>query len=192
MDLRAAQREVSRVYTGGSIGMAVSGIVWLVSAALGEWVSERSAMTTLVAVGFFLYPINLLVMRLLGRRDSLSKENPLNQLAMQAAFIIPLCLPVILGSTLYKTSWFYPAFMVVVGAHYLPFMTLYGIWQYAIAAALLIFAGVGIGMYLPESFTLGGWVGGLILLLFPVVLWRVAASLLGETGLAESTGVVRD
>ena len=30
------------------------------------------------------------------------------------------------AAALYETNWFYPAFMVIIGAHYLPFSHLYG------------------------------------------------------------------
>jgi hypothetical protein len=90
---------------------------------------------------------------------------------MQVAFIIPLNLPVILAATLYQTNWFYPAFMIVVGTHYLPFMTLYGMRIYAVLAALLIGGGVAIAMTsLSASFTLGAWLTGAVLLIFAAII----------------------
>ncbi len=37
------------------------------------------------------------------------------------AFTLPLSLPVVGAAALYRLEWFYPAFMVVLGAHYLAF-----------------------------------------------------------------------
>jgi hypothetical protein len=45
---------------------------------------------------------------------------------MQAAFVLPLSMPLLLPVGLYRLHWFFPALMVLVGAHYLPFATLYG------------------------------------------------------------------
>jgi hypothetical protein len=73
-------------------------------------------------------------------------------------------------------NWFYPAFMVVVGAHYLPFVFLYGMWQYAALSAALISGGVVIAMILPEMFTPGGWITGIVLVLFAIIIWRLARS----------------
>lgn len=56
--------------------------------------------------------------------------NPLGPLGMQVAFIIPCSYPVIGAAVLHNVNWFYPAFMVIVGAHYLPFVFLYGMWHY--------------------------------------------------------------
>lgn len=56
--------------------------------------------------------------------------------------------------------------MVLVGAHYLPFATLYGMRSFLLLAALLIGSGLVIALCVPGNFSLGGWVGGAILLAF--------------------------
>ncbi len=52
-----------------------------------------------------------------------------NALGMQAAFTLPLSLPVVLAIAAVRPRWFYPAFMILLGAHYLPFVFMYGMWQ---------------------------------------------------------------
>jgi hypothetical protein len=42
--------------------------------------------------------------------------------------------------------------------NYLPFLFLYGMWQFWILGGLLVAGGVVIGLYIPASFILGGWV----------------------------------
>ena len=71
-------------------------------------------------------------------------------LAMQVAFTIPLNLPVVAAAALYRLNWFYPACMIVVGTHYLPFIFLYGMWQFGVLAAVLIGGGVTIGLMFAE------------------------------------------
>jgi hypothetical protein len=171
MEIQAAQREVRTVYLGGAVGQAVSGSIWLLSAIMGTWGSQRSAIFVLVVVAAFIFPLTQLVLRLMGRTGSLRKENPFTQLAMQTAFIIPLSLPVIAGAALYNINWFYPAFMIIVGVHYMPFMTLYGMWEFAVLAAALIFGGVAIAMLVPTSFVIGGWFTAVVLILFAVYAW---------------------
>lgn len=63
--------------------------------------------------------------------------------------------------------------MVIVGAHYLPFVFLYGMREYAVLATVLIAGGVTIGYILPDTFITGGWVGGASLLLFAIIVWRL-------------------
>jgi len=174
MEIKAAQQEVRSVFLGGSVGQVISGVIWLVSAALATWVDSRYAILALALGGTFIFPLLQLVLKLSGRRASLSRENPFNQLAMQVAFIVPLNLPVIAAATAYHLNWFYPAFMIVVGSHYLPFMTLYGMWQYGVLGAALIGGGVAIGMLLPRSFLAGGWFTGAVLVLFGLAAARMA------------------
>jgi len=167
MLIQEAQKEMRTVFLHGSVGQMVSGLIWLVSAALSTFVSARTGITMLVLVGIFIFPLTLLTLRLMGRKATVRRENPFNFLAMQTAFIVPLCLPVVGGAALYNLDWFYPAFMIVLGAHYLPFMTLYGMWQFGPLGAVLIFAGAALALWLPGlGFAAGGWFTGAVLLLF--------------------------
>jgi hypothetical protein len=98
----------------------------------------------------------------------------MNGLAMQVAFVLPLSLPLVFAATAYRREWFYPAFMIVLGAHYLPFIFLYGMWQFGVLAALLIGSGLIIGLYLPASLSLGGWLTAAVLLVFAFIGRRAA------------------
>ena len=100
----------------------------------------------------------------------------MNALATQVAFTLPLNLPLILAATVHNRYWFYPAFMVALGSHYLPFMFLYGMWQFGALAAVLLGAGVVIGMYPPTVFSLGGWFTAATLLVFALIARSVVLS----------------
>jgi hypothetical protein len=110
-----------------------------------------------------------LLLHVMARPSSLPKGHPMNALAMQVAFVLPLSLPLVFVATAYRQNWFYPAFMIALGSHYLPFIFLYGMWQFGALAALLIGSGLLIGMYLPSIFSLGGWWTALMLLVFAFV-----------------------
>ena len=92
----------------------------------------------------------------------------MNQLATQAAFVAPLLLPLVGAASLYHTNWFYPSFMIVIGVHYLPFIFLYGMWEFSLLTITLLGGGVAIGLLFPDSFTMGGWFTGITLLLFAI------------------------
>src|SRR6185369_12872848 len=98
MTIREAQEEMRRVYVDGAIGPFVSGAIWLASAALASAGSRTPAVLALVLGGVFIFPIGLLVPRVLGRPTAVRKENPLSFLAMQVAFTIPLAIPLILAA----------------------------------------------------------------------------------------------
>ncbi|HKJ02879.1 MAG TPA: hypothetical protein VJ997_10505, partial [Longimicrobiales bacterium] len=121
MQIADAQREVRTTFMGGFMGQLVSGVLWLASAALATWGTRRQAILLLVVGGIVIFPLTQLGLKALGRTASLTRENPFAWLAMQVAFTVPLSLPLVGAASLYRIHWFYPAFMLVVGAHYLPF-----------------------------------------------------------------------
>lgn len=169
MQIADGQYDVRTVFAGGFAGQLVSGSVWLASAAAGTWGSVHAAILILVFGGMLIFPLTQLLLRALGRTASLPKGHPMNALAMQVAFALPLTFPLIYGVTVHHLYWFYPAFMVAVGAHYLPFVFLYGMPQFGVLSGILTTAGVLIGMYAHEPFALGGWMTGVVLVLFAFV-----------------------
>ena len=113
-----------------------------------------------------IFPLTQLDVRLMGRPGKVSPENKLWELGPQIAFTVPLNFLLIGTVTLYRETWFFPAAMIVAGSHYLPFITLYGIKMFGILAALLVIAGAGLALYGPAVFSLGGWLGGVLLIAF--------------------------
>jgi hypothetical protein len=175
MQISDAQRDVRTTFLGGFAGQLVSGLIWLASAALATWHSPKAGILVLVFGGMLIFPATQLLLRLMGRPASLPKGHPMNALGRQIAFLVPIGLPLIGAAALHRLNWFYPAFLIVVGGHYLPFMFLYGMPQFGVLAALLIGAGVAMGFWLPSSFALGGWVGAALLLTFAFVGRSIAA-----------------
>lgn len=166
MQIADAQREMRQIYLGGWPGQLVSGMIWLFSATVAVWRSPQAGITVLVVGGVFIFWLTQLLLRALGRQASLPPHNPLDQLAFQIAMTLPLNLPLIAAATLYRLEWFYPAFMIALGAHYLPFVFLYGMWQFGVLAALLVGGGLGLALWGPLIFSLGGWLTAGLLLLF--------------------------
>lgn len=153
-------------FIGGFAGQLVSGVIWFASAATMTWHSFRSGVAVLVFGGFFIFPLTQLLLRSMGHAYSLPKGHPMNALGIQVAFTVPLAIPVVLAAALYRHAWFYPACMIVVGAHYLPFIFMYGMRLFGALAVLMIGSGLLIGLYLPVTLTLGGWLTAALLLVF--------------------------
>jgi uncharacterized protein DUF7010 len=124
------------------------------------------AIATLVVGGMFIFPVTELLLRAAGARAGLSPENALRNLGLQVAFVLPLSMPLLLPVARYRLTWFYPALMILVGAHYLPFVSLYGMRMFAALGAVLVGLGVLIAMYWSGSFSVAAWLTGAILLVF--------------------------
>ena len=176
MHISEAQRDVRTVFVGGFAGQLVSGAIWLASAAAGTWSSTRIAILILVFGGMMIFPLTQVVLKAMGKTGTLPRGHPMNGLAMQAAFVLPSTFPLIYAAAAHHLYWFYPAFLIALGAHYLPFIFLYGMPQFGDLSGLLTTAGVLIGVYAHEPFALGGWVGGGILVAFAFVGRNVAVA----------------
>jgi hypothetical protein len=161
-----AQAEVRQVYRGGFMGQLVSGLLWLASAVAGTVGTPRTAMVVLIVGGFLIFPLTTLGLRLMGGPWKLSRENPLNELGMQVAFVLPLCLPLVLAIASHHEEWFYPAFMVALGAHYLPFVFLYGMRMFYVLGFGLVGLGVAVAHQSHWSFAMPAWITGAVLLGF--------------------------
>ena len=166
MDIGEAQLEMRTRFVGGFYGQIVSGVLWVISASLATWTSPRAAITTLVVGGCFIFPVTELLIRVVGAKGPLSAANTLRHLGMQVAFVLPLSMPLLLPVGLYRLNWFYPAMMVLLGAHYLPFVFLYGMRMFAALAAVVVGGGLVAAMYWSSSFSVGAWYTGITLLLF--------------------------
>jgi hypothetical protein len=164
-----AQRQVRTIYIGGFVGQLVSGAIWLFSAAFTTWMSQRAGILVLVFGGMLIFPLTQMILRIRGRSASLPPDNPLRELAVEIAFLVPLLLPLVGAATLRNAAWFYPAMMMVVGAHYLPFSFLYGMRQFIALAGLLLVPGLLIGLYAPSMGTWSGWFAGIVLVVFAFV-----------------------
>jgi len=160
------QLEMRQAFLGGFAGQLVSGIIWIISSALSVLFLPTYGMLFLFFASMAIFPLTQLTLRIVGRSGKVSKENGLWTLGSQIAFIVPINFILVGAIIIYEPIWFYPAAMIVIGAHYIPFITLYGMKMFGLLSGLLIVIGTGIGLYGPNIFSLGGWITGLVLIVF--------------------------
>ncbi len=172
MEIADAQRDVRIVYAGGFHGQLVAGALWFLAAGTSMAVSHVTGIVVLLAGGALIFPITTLLLTASGGPASLPKGHPMVPLAMQIAFTVPLGLLVAVAAAGYREEWFFPASMVIVGAHYLPFSFLYGTSLFAVLGGLMTLGGVALALWLPNTFTTGGWVTGALLFAFAFLLRR--------------------
>jgi hypothetical protein len=156
-------------FMGGFAGQLISGLIWLAAAALASWFSPVAGMATLFFGSMGIFPLTQLLIRLIGRPGKVSPQNGLWSLGSQVAFTVPLNFLLVGAATLYRENWFFPAAMVAVGTHYLPFITLYGLKIFGILAGLLVIIGASLALYGPQIFSLGGWITAFLLIMFAFI-----------------------
>ena len=169
-----AQRDVRTTFLGGCVGQWVSGSIWLVSSALTAWVSLTAGMLALIVGGLFIFPITQSLLRAMGRRASLAPGNPMSALAIQSAIIIPVLFPRVAAAVLRRREWFYPAMALVVGAHYFPFVFLYGMRMFLVLGGIMCVAAAFVGISAPAYGHTIGWFTGAWLIAFAFIGRRLA------------------
>jgi hypothetical protein len=89
---------------------------------------------------------------------------------------VPIGLVVVVALLSGHGELFFPASMVIVGAHYLPFVFLYGMRLFAYLAAALVVPGVLLLLWVPAPAPLGGWLTAAVLAVFAFLLRASADS----------------
>lgn len=189
MDVEAAQRDVRRVYRGGFSGPLVSALIWAAASAVYQWGSAAAAMAVLFIGGMLIFPLSSLVLMAMKGPAFLPKGHPSIALAMQSAFTVPLGLLVAIALGTLAPSLFLPASLIIVGAHYLTFISLYGMRLYGVLAGVLVAVGAAAIFVVPELRGASGWIGAAVLLVSAIPLF---VSHRVETQRADSLDVAGD
>jgi len=143
-NLQDAQQDMREGYAYGSIGVIVSGLVWLLSCLAMYYYSSQQAIWTLIIGGMFIYPLGTLIEKLMGLKGSHNKDNPLGKLAMEGTIWMIMCIPLAYGLSLIKTEWFFQGMMMIIAGRYLTFASIYGLRLYWGLGALLGLSAYGL------------------------------------------------
>jgi len=151
MQIAAAQQEMSAAHVRGAPGVLVSGLVWLIAAWLWQRHGVVNGFYGLFVGGIAIFPVSVLLSRVLFRAPRASKGNPLERLAIESTVVL-------LAGTL--LAWrllgvapelAFPAMAVTIGARYFLFRTLYGNPIYWVLGGALVTVG---GLVALERITL--------------------------------------
>lgn len=172
MTIAEAQADVRRIYRGGYSGTLVSAIVWAAANIIYFLVSPGAAMATLFFGGMLIFPLSVAILKVTTQAGVLPKGHPSIALAMQSAFTVPLGLLVAIALGAYAPELFFPASLIIVGAHYLVFVSLYGIRVFAVIAGALVLLGTLAIFTVPQLGPFSGWIGAVVFAFFVPILRR--------------------
>lgn len=159
------QAEMRHAFYDGAPGILVSGLVWIATTIVCHWLGMSSAVWTLLIGGALIYPLSLVLTKLIGRPAKTGKSNSLNQLGMASTIWLILCCAMSYGLFLLKPALFFPAMLATVGSRYLVFASMYGRPIFWVMGSCLIISGsVALFAVLPPILAAG--LGGLTELLF--------------------------
>ncbi|EPR77501.1 hypothetical protein ADILRU_0200 [Leifsonia rubra CMS 76R] len=133
-------------------------------------VSPGAAMATLFFGGMLIFPLSAVILKLMTGEGALPKGHPSTALAMQSAFTVPLGLLVAIALGAYAPELFFPASLIIVGAHYLTFISLYGMKSFGVIAGALVLLGTIAIFFMPSLGPVSGWIGAGIFAVFVPIL----------------------
>jgi len=162
-------KEFRQTYLGAAPHSIAVGSIWIISGLLSHFLS-----TDMVILIFFFatavnFPIGEFIRKLMKAPNRMSKENNLAKLFPLLSFTIPLSIPLIFMACQYNLNWFFPAFAILVGAHYLPFVWAYQMPTFAVLGLLIVFSGSAIGYFYSTSFDLAAYSTGGLIILFGII-----------------------
>ncbi len=139
-------------------------------------------MAVLFFGGMLIFPLSALILKVSTGVGALPKGHPYAALATQSALTVPLGLLVAVAVGSYAPALFFPASLIIVGAHYLVFMSLYGMKAYAVIAGALVLLGTVAIFFVPALGPYSGWIGAGVFAVFVPILYRPStASAVSQT-----------
>jgi hypothetical protein len=171
--LQSAQADMRRAYLSGAPGVLISGLVWLASGGVAAMVSEKASVMTLLFGGAAIFPMSIVITKLLGRSGKHMASNPLGSLAAEGTIWLLAGCAVAYGMHLVRMEWFFPSMLLAIGGRYLTFQTLYGLRAYWACGGLLCVAALALALSMSPPIA-GALTGAAIELVFAAVLFRLA------------------
>ena len=177
MDFTESQKDMNISYVCGATGVFVSGMVWTIAGIIGITSSNLASMSALFVGGMFIFPISVVLSKLMSASGKHSSENSLRHLALET-------LPVLFGGLLiafyvaqFEVELFFPIMLLTVGARYFAFQTLYGLKEYWLLGALLMIAGIVCAIS-GAPFIVGAFTGGILEVVFALALVKKGKAIL--------------
>lgn len=141
MDMADAQSEMRQAYLSGSTGIISSGLVWLAAGTTGIFLTTNISMLVLFFGGTLIYPLSLFLAKRLGASAKHAKINPLGKLALETLAILFVGLFLAFTVAKFQSALFFPFMLLIIGARYLLFQSLYGLKVYWVLGGMLLLAG---------------------------------------------------
>ncbi|SFN23132.1 hypothetical protein SAMN05421594_1675 [Chryseobacterium oleae] len=171
-NLKEAQQDMKYSYGYGSIGVFVSGVIWLLSSLSVHFYTPQKAIWVLIIGGVFIFPLSTLIGKLTGIKGDHHKGNPLGKLAMEGTIWMIMCIPLAYGLSLHKTEWFFQGMLMIIGGRYLTFASIYGTKMYWILGGILGLAAFSLFKIEAGAF-LSALSGGCVEIIFGIIMYSI-------------------
>lgn len=161
--------EMRLTYFGAVPHTLVTAVIWLLAGLTGDLHSPIMGILVLIVGGMFIFPAGELIRKLMRINSPIREENRLPQLFMLLAFSVPLSYPLIYLIVKQDINLFFPSFMIVIGAHYLPFVFGYGMKSFGVLSLVMVGLGTYFSLSKTMMFSTSAYVTSFLLLAFAVL-----------------------
>lgn len=166
MQITAAQHDMASAHLRGAPGVLVSGLVWLVAGAVWDRYGVSTGFIALLVGGVLIFPLSLLIARLILKAPKGLAGNPLERLALESTFMLFAGMFLAYCFLRVAPELAFPAMAVSIGVRYFVFRTVYGNPIYWVLGGVLAALG-GVVAAKAVSFPINlAWVVGTTELLF--------------------------
>ena len=162
-------KEIRRTYLGAAPHTLCVGLLWIFSGVISTFASKEFTILFFFFACAVNFPFGELLRKAIKTPNVLSKENNLPKLFTYLSLTIPLSMPIVYMACKFNINWFFPAFAVLVGAHYLPFIWAYKMPTFGILAGVIISIGILCALKFSESFPMAAYMTGSTMILFAVI-----------------------
>ena len=146
MTIEEAQEDFRRAYVGGGPGVLVSGLVWLVAAAIAYNQGIERGFAALFIGGMAIHPVSTFACRKLFNREKEAASNPLGGAALESTVAM---IGGLVAAWLFiplRADYVFPVAAIAAGTRYAIFRTLYGDRLFWLLGGLM--TGVGLVAFL--------------------------------------------
>ena len=169
MNFKDSQKDMRVAYLGGGTGVIVSSIVWLISGIVAIYFTEEISIMTFFLGGIIIYPLGIASVKFFKRTGKHLENNALAFLAFESTAILFIGLFIAYSIFQVEKHWFFPVMLMVIGARYLIFQSIYGMKIYWILGLLLVVSGM-LSLISNQPFHIGAIIGGILEIVFGVLI----------------------
>ncbi|MEM6806690.1 MAG: hypothetical protein AAF696_35140 [Bacteroidota bacterium] len=126
MNIQDAQKDMRQAYLGGGPGILISALVWLGAGTTSLFSTAQISLIVFFLGGMLIYPLGLLLSKVLGASGKHQKDNPLGALAMESTFLLFIGLFISYVVFQVQPEWFFSIMLLIIGGRYLIFASIYG------------------------------------------------------------------
>ena len=175
MNVKESQQDLRSAYVNGIAGVIVSGLVWLVAGIMAYSASAKISMIVFFVGGMLIHPLGIFISKMMKGSGQHKKQNLLGILAMESTIFLFAGLFIAYAVSTIQQNWFFHIMLIIIGARYVIFQSMYGIYIYWIFGLTLLVIGAAC-LISDQAIYISALLGGVLELIFGFLIYKDSGS----------------